>query len=330
MLARALRLVAPALRDEAAAAARGVAHHVQEEDGEECEEDARHKLEEHRLHPVVGLEERGVRGRERAVGELVHRDGGGGGGGVGRGGGGGGGGVGGGDVDAADGRHQVVGQAEDDGRRVDARDGDGRAPPRTPGGGARRHADEERAEHGEADRQPDGDRVADDREADVHQHEVDPDDAARRRELARLAQHVEVDGGGQVGRHRQQVGDGEPQQERVGRGAHRGARQHNDVRQVGRDAPDADDDREVAVDGGVAHAERVERGVVALGAGRGGVRPAVVGADVDDRRDDGGGGGGHLGRGGSAKVVAPSIARCKQSRLRVRSRQDVLKVKCSY
>ena len=116
--------------------------------------------------------------------------------------------------------------------------------------------DDDVAEGGEGDGEPDGRRVDDDAEASVEQEK-----ACRRQAVALYGQvdavdDVEEQGERQVGEHREPVGDGQAGKDVVGWRTHQWPRQHDDVGRVGHDTDHADGDGDVAVELSVPEEDR--------------------------------------------------------------------------
>ena len=281
VLARAIRFVAAALGFKLSAPLVGPVHGHDEQDGEDNEQHAGDELDEDGLYPVVegveeGLGDGAVREvvvrvvlHGRAVGARRHL---GHSGGVGR--------FFIGDPDETDwprglvlgeGGHQVVGDADDAHTDVDGENGQLDPQHAAEAGPARGETDEEVAEDGQRDGQPDGHRVRHHAEVDVEQHEADPVGAVRGGELqVRVPQDIEVDADRQVGRHGEQVGHGQPHQDQVGLGHHVLTGEHHNVGQVGHDAPDAHQGGDVAVIVGEVLRELHQRRVLRLARGAAG------------------------------------------------------------
>ena len=156
--------------------------------------------------------------------------------------------------------HGIVGPAEDDCRHNDGDDGDPGAPQGTDSRPDRRVTDSDVAEHGQRDGQPHGGRMCRDVETVVDEEVADP----RSRVTARVVGAgiaVEVGGVRYVEDHRQQVGDGERRQKKIGWTDERPTRQYGDVHGVRRRSKRAGGQTEVAVDTLVPRAEPHQRRV---------------------------------------------------------------------
>ena len=153
-------------------------------------------------------------------------------------------------------------------------------------------------DNGQQHAQPDGHRVRGDGQVDVEQKEAHPATGVllRGRHGGRV-QAVEMDGERDVTEHRDDVRDGQACEDLVDGSAHVPSGEDRHVERVGHDAAHADEEREVAVVGGVPVGELLELLVHHM-AGGVGHREAGLGLAADivlkvpGRRGLGGWGGG--------------------------------------